>query len=300
MLSEVSRKWETVGMCVPEKDHNTKVLYPQCGFLYSFREWMRGFYNLMKIRPSSLFMSRLSPVSFVLLMTWSLNQDLVEGILVCMWLWCSMLKLCMMCSFECQPKKHKAFLMGPVQKTECILELTMSSAISLHRQTKVWMSWWKFFVWCGEFHVREPVIPTICCNSWILTTTDTSASQRDKAGLSVTSTGNITSHSRTANYSLLTNKVTGEWRKLHNEELSDLYALPNIVRVVKLRRMRWVGHVARMEKGRGAHRVLVGKPVRKRLLGRQRRRWEDNIKMDLKEVGGGCGDWMELAQDRDR
>ena len=66
------------------------------------------------------------------------------------------------------------------------------------------------------------------------------------------------------------------------------------------RRMRWAGHVARMGEGRGVHRVLVGKPEGKRLLGRPRRRWEDNIKTDLQEVGGGCEDWMELAQDRDR
>ena len=79
----------------------------------------------------------------------------------------------------------------------------------------------------------------------------------------------------------------------------DLYSLPNIVRVVKSRRMRWAGHVARMGKDRGVHRVLVGKPEVKRPLGRPRRRWEDNIKMDLQEVGGGHGDWMELAQDRD-
>ena len=94
-------------------------------------------------------------------------------------------------------------------------------------------------------------------------------------------------------------KVTGEWRKLHNKELSDLYSLPNIVRVVKSR-MRWAGHVARMGQGRGVYRVLVGKPEGKRPLGRPRCRWEDNIKMDLQQVGGGCGDWMELAQDRDR
>jgi hypothetical protein len=92
-------------------------------------------------------------------------------------------------------------------------------------------------------------------------------------------------------------EVTGEWRKLHNEDLSDLYSLSNIVQVVKSRRTRWAGHVARMG-GRGVYRVLVGKPERKRLLGRPRR--EDNIKMDLQEVGGSCGDWMELAQDRDR
>ena len=78
-----------------------------------------------------------------------------------------------------------------------------------------------------------------------------------------------------------------------------LYSLPNIVRVVKSRRMRWAGHVARMGEGRGVHRVLVGKPEGERPLGRPIRRWEDNIKIDLQEVGEG-GDWMELAQDRDR
>ena len=93
--------------------------------------------------------------------------------------------------------------------------------------------------------------------------------------------------------------VTGEWRKLHNEELNDLYSSSIILRVIKSRRMRWAGHVARMEEGRGVHKVLVGKPEGKGPLGRPRRRWEDNIKMDL-EVGRGCGDWMELAEDRDR
>jgi hypothetical protein len=95
-------------------------------------------------------------------------------------------------------------------------------------------------------------------------------------------------------------EVRGEWRKLHNEELNDLYSLPNIVRVVKSRRMRWAGHVARVGEERGVHSVLVGKPEGKRPLGKPRRRWEDNIKIDVEEVGGGRRDWMELAQDRDR
>jgi len=86
-------------------------------------------------------------------------------------------------------------------------------------------------------------------------------------------------------------EVTGEWRKLHKEELMDLHSLPNIVRVVKSRRMRCAWHVARMGEGRGVHRVLMGKPEGKRLVGSPRRRWEDNIKMDLREVGGG-GDWV--------
>jgi hypothetical protein len=79
-----------------------------------------------------------------------------------------------------------------------------------------------------------------------------------------------------------------------------LYSLPNIVRVVISRRMRWVGHVARMGEWRGVHRVLVGKPEGMRPLGRPRRRWEDNVKIDLQEAGGGCGDWLDLAQDRGR
>jgi hypothetical protein len=82
-------------------------------------------------------------------------------------------------------------------------------------------------------------------------------------------------------------EVTGEWRKLHNEELNDLYSLPNIVWVVKSRRMRQAGHVARMGEGRGVHRVLVWKPEGTRPLGRPRRRWEDNIKMDIQEMGRG-------------
>jgi len=95
-------------------------------------------------------------------------------------------------------------------------------------------------------------------------------------------------------------KVTREWRKLHNEELNDLCSSPNIVRVIKLRRMRWVGHVARMGERRSLYRVLVGKPEGKRPIGRSKHRWEDNIKMDLQEVGCGGMEWIELAQDRDR
>jgi hypothetical protein len=92
-------------------------------------------------------------------------------------------------------------------------------------------------------------------------------------------------------------EVTGEWIKLYKEELNDLYSLSNIVRVVKSRRMRWSGHVARMREDRIVQRELVGKHEGKRPLGRPRCRWEDSIKMDLQEVGGGRGDWMELAQD---
>jgi len=94
-------------------------------------------------------------------------------------------------------------------------------------------------------------------------------------------------------------KVTGEWRKLRNEELRDLYSLPNIVRVVKSRRMRWARHVARMREGRGVHRVLVGKPEGKRPLGKPRRRWEDNIKMDLREVEGVEIGWSWLRIETD-
>ena len=88
--------------------------------------------------------------------------------------------------------------------------------------------------------------------------------------------------------------------RLHNEELSDLYYSRNIIRLIKSRRMRSVGHVARMGDRRGVYRVLVGKPEGRRPLERPRRRWENNIKMDLQDVGGGCGDWTELVQDRDR
>jgi hypothetical protein len=89
----------------------------------------------------------------------------------------------------------------------------------------------------------------------------------------------------------------GSWRKLHNDELHNLYSSPNIVSVIKSRRMSWAGRVACMGEGRGVYRVLVGRPEAKRPLGRPRRRWEDNIKMDLREIGIG-GAIIRLAQDR--
>jgi hypothetical protein len=95
-------------------------------------------------------------------------------------------------------------------------------------------------------------------------------------------------------------EVTGGWRKLHNEELHGLYSSPSIIRVIKARRMRWVGHVACIGEVRGAYKILVGRPEGKRPLGRPRHRWEDNIKMDLREIGFGDVDWIHWAQDRDR
>jgi hypothetical protein len=92
--------------------------------------------------------------------------------------------------------------------------------------------------------------------------------------------------------------VTGGWRKLHNEELHNLYSSPSIIRIIRLRRTRWVGHVARMGEKRNAYKLLVGKPERKRPLGRQRRRWMDNIKMDLLEMRLNVVDWIGLVQVR--
>jgi hypothetical protein len=92
------------------------------------------------------------------------------------------------------------------------------------------------------------------------------------------------------------NEITGKWRKLHNEELNDLYCSPNIIRVIKSRRIGWSAYVARMVESRG----LVGKPEGNRPFGRPRRRWEDNIKIDLQDAGLGDMDWIQLAQDKNR
>ncbi|KAJ4435418.1 hypothetical protein ANN_18033 [Periplaneta americana] len=93
-------------------------------------------------------------------------------------------------------------------------------------------------------------------------------------------------------------EVTGEWRKLHNTELHALYSSPDIIRNIKSRRLKWAEHVARIRESRDAYRVLVRRPEGKRPLGRPRRRWEDNIEMDLREVGYDGRDWINLAQDR--
>jgi hypothetical protein len=90
----------------------------------------------------------------------------------------------------------------------------------------------------------------------------------------------------------------GSWRKFHNDEIHSLYSAPNIVRVIKSRRMRWAGHVARMGEGKGAYRVLVGRPEGKSPLERPRRRWEGNIKMELREIRIDGANWIRLAQDR--
>jgi hypothetical protein len=97
-------------------------------------------------------------------------------------------------------------------------------------------------------------------------------------------------------------EVTGQWRKLHNEDLRDLYSSPSIIRIIKSRWMRWAGHVrvARMGEKRNAYRLLVAKPEGKRPLGRPRRRWMDNIRMVLGEVGWGDVDWIGLAKGRNR
>jgi hypothetical protein len=94
--------------------------------------------------------------------------------------------------------------------------------------------------------------------------------------------------------------VTGGWRKLHIDELRDLYSSPNIIRLIKSRRMRWTGHIAPMGEKRNAYRLLVGKPEGRRPLGGPRRRWVDNVKMNLLDISWGGVDWIGLAEDRDK
>ena len=91
----------------------------------------------------------------------------------------------------------------------------------------------------------------------------------------------------------------GEWKRLHNEELHSLYRSPNIVRVIKSRRLRWASHVARMEEGRSVFKILKDTPPGQRPSGRPRHRWEDNIRMDLKEIEINMRNWVDLAQDKD-
>ena len=93
--------------------------------------------------------------------------------------------------------------------------------------------------------------------------------------------------------------MISEWRRLHNEELYNLYRSHNVVRLIKSRRLRWAGHVARMKEGRSAFKILTGKATGKRPLGRPRRGWENNIRMDLEEIGINAGNWVDSAQDRD-
>jgi hypothetical protein len=100
-------------------------------------------------------------------------------------------------------------------------------------------------------------------------------------------------------FGLKKDEVVGDWGKLH-KELHNLYSSTNIITMIKSRRMIWAGHVARIGETRNAYRILVGKPEGKRLLGRQRHRWVDNIKMDLREIGWDGLDWIDLAQDRDQ
>jgi hypothetical protein len=137
---------------------------------------------------------------------------------------------------------------------------------------------------------RTIILPVVlyCCETWLLTL-------REERRLRV-----FVNRVLRRIFGPRRDEATGDWRRLHNEELNDLYSSPNIVRVIKSRRMRWAGYVACMGEERGVYRVLVGKPEGKRPLGRPSHRWVDNIRMDLQEVGCGHVDWIGLAQDRDR
>jgi hypothetical protein len=143
-----------------------------------------------------------------------------------------------------------------------------------------------YFVWISEFIILPIVL--YGCETWSLTL-------REERKLRV-----FENMVLRRIFGPRRDEVTGDWRRLHNEELNDLYSSLNIVRVIKSRRMRWVGHVERMGEEKGVYRVLVGKPKGKSPLGRPRRRCVDNIKMELQEVGCRYMDWIGLAQDRDR
>ena len=153
----------------------------------------------------------------------------------------------------------------------------------------------------AEIHTTEPLVPEPSAFGFELAIEKLKS--RKSPGVDQIPTGLIKAGGKTLRCAIH-KFIISVWNKeelpVFNEELSDLYSLPNIVRVVKSRRIRWAEHVARMVEGRGVYRVLVGKPEGKRPLGRPRRRWEDNIKMDLQAVGGVCGAWLELAEDRDR
>jgi hypothetical protein len=95
-------------------------------------------------------------------------------------------------------------------------------------------------------------------------------------------------------------EVAGDWSRVHNEELHNLYTSPNIVTVFTARRMRWAGHVARMGKMRNEYNIFAGKPERKSPFGRPRHKWEDNIRIYLREIGWEILNWMHLVQDRDQ
>ena len=143
---------------------------------------------------------------------------------------------------------------------------------------------------CGKGEVRTIMLPVVLygCETWSL-------KLREERRLRV-------SENRVLRriFGSKTDKVIGEWRKLHNEELNDRYCSSNIIRVIKSRRMKWEEHVARMGESSGVYRVLVGESEGKRPLGRPRFMWEDNINMDLQKVGCRGVDWIVLAQDRDR
>jgi hypothetical protein len=137
---------------------------------------------------------------------------------------------------------------------------------------------------------RTIILPVVLygCETWYLT-------QREEHRLGV-----FENRVLTRIFGPKSDEVTGEWRRLHYEKLNDLYSSPNIIRVIKSRRMRWAEYVAHMGEGRGAYKILVGRREGRRPLGRPRCRWEDNIKMDLQEVGWDGVAWIDMAQDRDR